>query len=188
VQLRPAPTASDATGNSALASRIESMGTMQRCTSHSQVRPPVPLSQQTFITQPRALSVAGLERLQASGSNASTHNLNPRQPLAVRPVQRTEVQSRQVQQVPRPLQNSRIKKQEVGATESVPRCTGPSETSDVSEIDVCIVCMVSKKTHAFVPCGHQCVCEECGNTLSNRDRAECPMCRIPIEKVMQIFI
>ena len=29
----------------------------------------------------------------------------------------------------------------------------------------CCVCLEAKSTHAFVPCGHQCVCATCGETI-----------------------
>ena len=41
----------------------------------------------------------------------------------------------------------------------------------------CIVCFTRPKTHAALPCGHQCVCGPC----SARLRA-CPYCRTPAER------
>ena len=36
----------------------------------------------------------------------------------------------------------------------------------------CIVCFVNPKSHAAVPCGHQCACGDCAAKLN-----ECPVCR-----------
>ena len=49
----------------------------------------------------------------------------------------------------------------------------------------CIVCMDATVTHAFVPCGHYCVCGKCALTL--RKDAVCPMCRQPVTDSMRIY-
>lgn len=61
------------------------------------------------------------------------------------------------------------------------------------DTEVCVVCMNDnhRKTHAFVPCGHRCVCQECGERImarkaSGRD-ADCPICRLPAMMVMPVF-
>ena len=35
---------------------------------------------------------------------------------------------------------------------------------------------------ALMPCGHLCVCEECGSALST-----CPICRTPVQEAKHIF-
>merc|ERR550532_1516705 len=40
--------------------------------------------------------------------------------------------------------------------------TVSSQTSSDGEEAVCVVCMSSKRSHAFLPCGHMCVCGPCG--------------------------
>ena len=37
----------------------------------------------------------------------------------------------------------------------------------------CVVCMVNVYTHAFLPCGHKCVCANCA---TKRPWSSCPMC------------
>eukprot|EP00928_Gymnodinium_smaydae_P025038 TRINITY_DN20080_c0_g1_i1.p1 TRINITY_DN20080_c0_g1~~TRINITY_DN20080_c0_g1_i1.p1 ORF type:complete len:362 (-),score=38.01 TRINITY_DN20080_c0_g1_i1:45-1130(-) len=62
-------------------------------------------------------------------------------------------------------------------------CGGPVESSDT-----CVVCLSSPKTHAFVPCGHRCVCAACGDAVAHgRSHATCPVCRVAVESVLQIF-
>ncbi len=46
----------------------------------------------------------------------------------------------------------------------------------------CIICMDATSTHAFVPCGHKCSCEECASKLHT-----CPICRAAIERVIKIY-
>lgn len=46
----------------------------------------------------------------------------------------------------------------------------------------CSVCMENPATHAAVPCGHQCVCEECSLKLQ-----DCPLCRTRVERWIHIF-
>jgi hypothetical protein len=40
----------------------------------------------------------------------------------------------------------------------------------------CVVCLDAAKTHLFVPCGHQCVCESCSRDVMAGSK-QCPMCR-----------
>lgn len=48
----------------------------------------------------------------------------------------------------------------------------PPPESTIGGQTTCIVCFEQPKTHAAMPCGHQCVCEQCAAVL-----AECPYCR-----------
>ena len=52
--------------------------------------------------------------------------------------------------------------------------------------DVCDVCLENKKTHAFNPCGHMCVCETCANKLI-QSGSNCPICRADITSLLKIF-
>ena len=60
-------------------------------------------------------------------------------------------------------------------------------TSEVGEDEnECIVCMEGVRTHAFVPCGHQCVCASCADGFARRPLV-CPMCREKSMCVIPIF-
>jgi len=59
------------------------------------------------------------------------------------------------------------------------------ETSP-GEDGVCVVCMSSRKSHAFLPCGHMCVCGPCGQSVV-RSGGTCPVCRGASSQVTQIF-
>ena len=77
------------------------------------------------------------------------------------------------------------------------RQTSPSKTSQVSTISdnnkkstssenddlaTCCICLERRSTHAFVPCGHKCVCKECGDAVM-----KCPHCRGPKALLIKIF-
>lgn len=55
---------------------------------------------------------------------------------------------------------------------------------------LCAVCIVEPSTHAFYPCGHRCVCEQCSEQMMSNGRAirgACPICREPIMTSLKIF-
>lgn len=49
----------------------------------------------------------------------------------------------------------------------------------------CCVCLDKQSTHAFVPCGHLCVCGSCAELLMRVD-AKCPYCRARAQETCQI--
>ena len=51
----------------------------------------------------------------------------------------------------------------------------------------CIVCWESDATHAFVPCGHRCVCDICGKQLLARELKKCPVCRASYQRLMKVY-
>ena len=52
--------------------------------------------------------------------------------------------------------------------------------------NTCCVCLDGNKTHAFVPCGHKCVCATCAAKIMEQD-ATCPMCRAECSMFMRVF-
>ena len=55
-----------------------------------------------------------------------------------------------------------------------------------AEEALCLVCMDAPKRFAMVPCLHVCACEACAQQLLNVTRS-CPVCRVPIQSVGQVF-
>ena len=45
----------------------------------------------------------------------------------------------------------------------------------------CSVCLCADLTHIFVPCGHYCVCFECGSKCK-----KCPICRAKKKSVIRV--
>ena len=57
---------------------------------------------------------------------------------------------------------------------------------DVAQSECC-VCLDEAKSHAFVPCGHLCVCAGCAESIMSSLKKECPSCRGPAAHVVKIF-
>lgn len=43
----------------------------------------------------------------------------------------------------------------------------------------CVICMGEESTHVFAPCGHYCVCGDCGKMVD-----KCPICRGPVSQLV----
>lgn len=55
--------------------------------------------------------------------------------------------------------------------------------------DDCVICMSEPKTHAMIPCGHRCICEDCATTVSKSHRmAPCPICRATVQTIVKIYL
>ena len=62
-------------------------------------------------------------------------------------------------------------------------CSFTNDKKEEDDINTkCCICIDSNKTHAFVPCGHQCVCGNCAIGLQL-----CPICRVNIENILKIY-
>ena len=72
------------------------------------------------------------------------------------------------------------------ATEHGGPPAGAGEDDD--EAAECVICRDAQNTHAFVPCGHQCVCATCSESVTGRGgNGLCPICRVPCFMAMPIF-
>jgi len=58
---------------------------------------------------------------------------------------------------------------------------------DQKKQDTCIICYTGPNTHAFVPCGHQCACGDCGALIIHGCGATCPICRRTVSMAIQIY-
>jgi len=73
-----------------------------------------------------------------------------------------------------------------GASQDVIDYLGRSKDNNPAEEGkLCVICFDGEKTHAFIPCGHFCVCENCAERL--KDNGDCPVCRAKIVQVNKIF-
>lgn len=67
---------------------------------------------------------------------------------------------------------------------------GSSESQNFNDSDSskeCVICMTEPKNTAVLPCRHMCMCSECAKELRVRSD-KCPICRQPIEELMEIKI
>ena len=62
-----------------------------------------------------------------------------------------------------------------------------AENADEDDAHMCVVCLVEKKDHIFVPCFHLCACEACATEIKNTKNPTCPMCRAPFASVNKVF-
>jgi hypothetical protein len=56
----------------------------------------------------------------------------------------------------------------------------------------CVVCLSAQKTSLFLPCKHLCACSDCaarilGAAGSGGARPACPLCRAPVEQVLDVY-
>lgn len=51
----------------------------------------------------------------------------------------------------------------------------------------CCICLESKITHAFIPCGHAACCTDCTREIMDK-KSKCPCCRSIINDKMHIYI
>lgn len=62
-----------------------------------------------------------------------------------------------------------------------------SNTEGQNSASECVICRAEKATHACVPCGHKCMCENCCKTFMRQTERKCPMCRQKVEQMTKIF-
>ena len=67
----------------------------------------------------------------------------------------------------------------------VREAAGAAEQAE-PEDSMCVVCMDMPNTHAFVPCGHRCVCAQCSEPILHSN-AKCPVCRADVTQAIKIF-
>ena len=51
----------------------------------------------------------------------------------------------------------------------------------------CSICLDEKKTHAFMPCGHMCVCTTCAASIMASSR-KCPICRVVGRNCVKVYL
>ena len=61
-----------------------------------------------------------------------------------------------------------------------------SDGEESSPNDCIICCQTKEGSFALVPCGHANLCNNCGQHFLNEEKL-CPICRTPINSIMQIF-
>jgi hypothetical protein len=62
------------------------------------------------------------------------------------------------------------------------------ELTETQSESLCVICRDSKKSEAFVPCGHVCVCKPCYDRLAGRASVICPACRQEVRFTMRVYL
>ena len=97
------------------------------------------------------------------GSNSSASNFNKRssEPLKsnVEPLKDNSKKESKI------IKNNKIIEEE------------ESDDDEEDEKDLCCICMENKSESVFVPCGHRCVCFNCGDNIIKSQNKKCPICQ-----------
>lgn len=56
----------------------------------------------------------------------------------------------------------------------------------MSEVE-CVICQDKPAVRAVVPCGHQCLCDDCAGVMAAKEIMKCPMCRCQIRETLKNF-
>jgi hypothetical protein len=76
-----------------------------------------------------------------------------------------------------------VMKASVSEVDDVKLFTDEKDSSQEDDEAIsCVVCMDSKRTHAIIPCGHYCLCENCINIVNT-----CPMCNGPKTSSIKVY-
>lgn len=57
------------------------------------------------------------------------------------------------------------------------------------ETKTCVICLEHPKEYSCIPCGHKCLCKTCQEKVlgSSTDNKKCPICRVEIIMICQIY-
>ena len=59
---------------------------------------------------------------------------------------------------------------------------------DGGTVPECVICLGERPTHAFVPCGHRCICSECSEIgLQAGGIRTCAVCRAEVESIIRVW-
>lgn len=65
-----------------------------------------------------------------------------------------------------------------------PQPQPPCQRDQIQEQQrTCVVCLIENATHAYIPCGHYCVCAGCKDQTAET----CPLCRAPVAGILSIY-
>ena len=62
-----------------------------------------------------------------------------------------------------------------------------SVSRNTKENNKCVVCLEKEKISVFAPCGHRCVCLECGKHIFKNEK-KCPLCKVVITDFLEEVI
>ncbi|XP_068659496.1 E3 ubiquitin-protein ligase SPL2 isoform X2 [Aristolochia californica] len=82
----------------------------------------------------------------------------------------------------------RHRRQHVQEQQSVlPENSGEDEAGDVPDGELCVICLMTRRRSAFVPCGHLVCCPRCALSVERDLHPKCPVCRQAIRTSLRIY-
>lgn len=67
------------------------------------------------------------------------------------------------------------------------RADSPVEIASTDK-EACTICLINKKSYAYMPCGHMALCNVCKNTiLDNNLEKKCVVCKCDFKTINKIF-
>ena len=74
-----------------------------------------------------------------------------------------------------------------GGSQSTAASSASTSTARETESSECSMCLSEPPSHAFLPCGHKCVCGECAQQVNGKDPIFCILCRKAATSLTRIF-
>ena len=62
------------------------------------------------------------------------------------------------------------------------------DSDDENEEDLCSICFTGPQDAVLLECGHGGICYDCAKRCLRKKGRECPMCRAPVDQVVQINV
>lgn len=84
---------------------------------------------------------------------------------------------------------SRRRQQEAWIREEAERIdqVDESESQEVGDGQLCVVCLRRRRRSAFVPCGHLVCCSSCAFMIERDETPLCPICRQSIRSSVRVY-
>ena len=79
-----------------------------------------------------------------------------------------------------------LREVELRSRPSAPPIAAAAASREGEEENLCCICLVNPPTHAFVPCGHRCVCAVCTTGVMDNSR-RCPICRTAASGALVVY-
>lgn len=61
------------------------------------------------------------------------------------------------------------------------------DLGDVSDGELCVICLMRRRRSAFIPCGHLVCCPRCALLVERDSNPKCPVCRQTIRTSVRIY-
>ncbi|KAF3326551.1 Mitochondrial ubiquitin ligase activator of NFKB 1 [Carex littledalei] len=71
--------------------------------------------------------------------------------------------------------------------ESPTRSASDDDSGEVSDGELCVICLMRRRRSAFVPCGHLVCCPPCALAVERNACPNCPVCRQSIRSSIRIY-